>query len=246
MSKPEPNEDVKKLAERMVSFEKHEKGAIGKLFAFEARDGFWSKLVKTLGPVASALVGGSMAFTAASALVSGPAGLAVAGAVAVAGGLASGAINRAVNESIFSDLHDSHKDGLGKFGHYLGIGLAGVVANIAVNAVLPGLSTVAASVASIASMGVINPLVEVFASKGIASGLGDQQLRKESAEAREIARQAIQSGQSVEQVLGHGKSAEHASHHAAPENHGHATEKTREFVKMVEEQRANAQHLSIA
>lgn len=246
MSKTELNEDVKKLAEKIVSYETREKGAMGNLFAFEARDGFWSKLAKTLGPVASTLGGGLVTFTAVSSLVAGPVGLVVAGVAAAAIGLISGGINRAVNESIFSDLHDSHKGNLGKFGHYLGIGLVGAVVNTATNFFLPGLGTVAGSAAALVSMNVINPLVEVFTSKGIASGLGDQQLIKESAEARQIAQQAIQSGQSVEQVLNQGKSVKQAPDYAVSESPEQTQDRSRNFTQMIEQQRANPQKLSIA
>ncbi|MES2983699.1 MAG: hypothetical protein V4735_00750 [Pseudomonadota bacterium] len=240
------SEDTKKLAEKIVSYETREKGAMGNLFAFEARDGFWSKLAKTLGPLASTLVGGLATFTAVSSLVAGPVGLVVAGVAAAAIGLVSGGINRAVNESIFSDLHDSHKGNLGKFGHYLGIGLVGGVVGGVTNAFLPGLGTVASSAAALLSMNVVNPLVEVLTNKAIVSGFGDQQLRRESAEAKEIAQQAIQSGQSVEQLLGQGKPVTRESNYTSSEAPEQTSEKSRNFTQMIEQQRTNSQNLSIA
>lgn len=244
-SKQELNEDVKKLAERIVSYETREKGAMGNLFAFEARDGFWSKLMKTLGPVVFAINSAALTFIAVSSVVAGPVGLAAAGVAAAATGLLSGAIARAVNHSIFSDLHDSHKGNLGKFGHYLGIGLVGSVVAGLINAFAPGIDTLTGTAVALASGMAVVPLVNVMTSKGIASGLGDQQLRNESAAARGIAQQAIQSGQSVEQLLDQEKSANPASGHLMSETQEKSPEKSYAFTKMVEQQRANQQTKSI-
>lgn len=244
---PELNQDVKNIAERIVSYETREKGAVGRLFAFEARDGFWSKLAKTLG-LASATVGsGYIAFLGVSSLVAGPVGLFAAGIAAAAAGLVSGAITRAVNQSVFSDLHSSHKNSLGKFGHYIGIGLvSGAVGSIFANALLPGLGIAAASAASLAYTVIVTPLIETLTSRGIASGFGDQQLRMESEQAKVIAAQAIQSGQSVEQLLTQGKPNTQVSHDTLQESYEPTPEKTRNFTKMIEEQRANSQNISIA
>lgn len=241
MFKPEVSENVKKLAEQIVNYETHEKGVMGSLFAFEARDGFLSKLVKTLGSTASTLAGGLATFAAVSGLVTGGAGLAVAGVAAVAVGLISGAIHRAAYKSIFSDLHDSHKGNLGKFGHYLGTGLVIGLARSAINVLAPGLGTLA----EVAISSAVFPLVGVIASKGIASGFGDQQLLKESEVAKQIAQQAIQSGQSVEQLLDRGKPAQQVVGHAMSESPEQTQEKTRDFTKMIEQQRINQQQLSI-
>ncbi|NBO18310.1 MAG: hypothetical protein EBV03_03620 [Proteobacteria bacterium] len=240
-----PSEDVKRLAEKISNYETREKGVMGKLFAFESRDGFWSKLAKTLGPIASAVTGGLATFAAVSGVMTGPVGLAVAGVAAAAVGLLSGAVNRAANKEIFSDLHDSHKGNLGKFGHYLAVGLAAKVANDLVNAALPGLGPVASNAVAAVSINVVNPLVRIFTSKAISAGLGDQKLRKESAEAKEIAQRAMQSGKSVEQLLEHEKPLRQAPGYSASESPEQAQEHGRKYTKLVEQQRATSQNISI-
>ena len=213
------------LAERIVRYETREKGAMGNLFGFEARDGFWCKLAKTLGPLSSSV--GS--FMVVSTFFAGPVGVAAAAVT----GLIAGGITRAVNTRVISDLHDSYQGNLAKFGHWIGTGMLAGVAGTVLNVVLPVLSVVAA------------PVVQVIASKGVASGFGDPQLRAESADARNIARQAIQSGLSVDQLLAKSTSITISHGDLASESPEHSMEKNRNFTQMIEQQRSEAPSLSL-
>lgn len=233
ISNSEPNDNVKKLAERIVQYETHDKGFMGKLFAFEARDGFWSKLTKTLAPIASA---SGSAILATTMLGVGPIGI----AVAAGAGLVSAGITRAVEKRIFSDLHDSHQGNLGKFGHWFASGLPTMALGMGVNFFGSGLGEAAQAATSLVASSTVYPLLNVVTSGAIASsGFGDQKLRQESVEAKQLAQKSIESGKTVDQVLEQGRPTKDTPSYfnsVAPEQE---YEKSNHFTKMIDNQRAN-------
>jgi len=241
------SEDVKALAEKIVEFETKDKGLFDKIFNFEARDGFWSKLAK----VASITLSAFSTASTVTYLVAGPVGLVAAAAAAVV----SAVIYRATTAKIISDMHDSQEGALGKFGHYAASNIVGytcrIGASYGIELVMPGMGWFAAGVTSLVLENTLVPAMYIAASMGVSATLGNQKLIGTSAEAGEIARKAIESGQSVEQVMHHEHAvntlASRAPSHGHEHGHGHRHDHGhgKHFAPMVEQQRATEHTHSI-
>lgn len=207
------DEKTKALAEQIVQYETQDKGFWGKLFAFEARDGFWSKLVKVSTNILAPIVFGGTAFMFASTGMG--AGIAVASLAAGGAAIAGGALARSSTNEVLSQMHDSQKSGLSQFGHYVstrllsnGFGLGIIAAVMAVNGVpMEDFSAVYDKVISPDSFSSLAHLtlgvtMPVIMSSLVSGVFGDHQLMRQSENARGLAEVAISKGQSVEQALG--------------------------------------------
>jgi hypothetical protein len=179
------------LAKRIVTYETQEKGFFGKLFAFEARDGFWSKLAKVLTNVSAPIF-----FAGASvALLPATAGMLATGAVGLLGAAGGLLLERMAINNVLENMHDSQNSNLSKFGHYLATGILATLPIIGAVAFLPLTPAIELG------LNLANAPLLMLASGVTAAVLGNKTQMEQSEQARGLAEVAISRGQSVEQVL---------------------------------------------
>lgn len=240
------DEKVRSLATRMAQYETQERGPLGAFFAFEARDGFFSKSAKVLGIAMAGLVSVPAAMALGAGLASGATALLASGALGAIAGSASIVITRAVNTRIFSDLHDAHKGNFSKFGHWLASTLPAAAVSLSVGALLPeGLASLTRNAIGLMLGFVVSPVLDVLTSGAIASSnsFADQEFRQQNMQARQLAQRAIASGQSVDQFLEKEQSTVKVPTQkrqleqtlTAPEQ---APKRSNHFTKMIEAERA--------
>lgn len=196
---PQVNDKSAELARQIVRYETQEKGFGGKLFGFEARDGFWSKLMK----VSSVSIGaaGTAISTAGILMLATAVPIAGVALAAAAAGLASGAINRAMMGTLLSDMHDSKETNAGKFGHYALSSVPIIIGSTILQTAALFMAPVTAMTAGLAFSMTAGPLLVVAGSKISANLIGNQELRQEAQEARAIAATAISHQLSVDQLI---------------------------------------------
>lgn len=176
MSEPEDtnSQEVQQLADKIMRYETQEKGLIDTLFGFEARDGLPSKIYKGIS-VGSAIAAGVAALSISPAL---GLGLMTVGALAV----------RGVLKSVFSDMHDSYKSSMAKFGHLMGVGVVSSVVSAAIGFLAGPEIGVAGSLVQAGGAMVAN----VAGSMALGKMFGDPALRDMNEKARALAEQQIE------------------------------------------------------
>ena len=259
------DDEAARIADRIVQYERNEKTGFGNLMGFEARDGALSKIMKTLG------VGGMFLGTLASTLAFPVIDLSIASfAVApitlplVAGGIAAAfglaAVQRGIQKTLFSDMHDNQRGPIGKFGHYMGVGL-GVGAGAAAILLSGGAAAYFAMGGAAPTLAVLGQtILPVLAGAGLTflgtktfSGLfGDKGFRNTNQEAKQLAAERLNDlslHHSRERAVTHGKVSEaRYAGSVTPEEAArlearmkHTGSSHHSFAEQVEQQRAALQ-----